>query len=94
MRVVKRPQSFEAMQITDTTVAADFQALYDTVVPGGTATVEAFQLGGEWIVTTSEAPDWTGRFATGSLITYSAPTFRKLEPADDYAPYEDVYVTP
>ncbi|OZM73966.1 hypothetical protein CFN78_06675 [Amycolatopsis antarctica] len=94
MRVVRKPESFEAHEITTVTKVADFEALYRAVVPDGGATIEAAKVGAQWFVTTSEDPSWAGRFQVGDLVCYMAPIFIKLEPVADFVPYADVYVTP
>lgn len=91
---VRKPQTWTGIQVDENTTAADFRSLYEAAEPGGTATIDATPVGDRLIVTTTAEPSWVGSFNKGDLVYYNAPIFLKLEPAEDYAPYEDVYVTP
>ncbi len=91
---VRRPQTWTAIQVDEDTTPHDFQQLYDAAEPGGTATIDGTKVGNRLLVTTTAEPEWVGSFGVGDIVYYSSPIFLKLEPTSDYAPYEDVYVTP
>lgn len=87
----RRPERFHATVLTTDTTSADLQALYQEAGET-TGTVTVTQLGATVIVQTSAREGWTGVFAPGDLVRVIDGVFGRVEPAEEYAPYTDLYV--
>lgn len=90
MLYTRKPEQFHALTVTQDLTSADVQAVYDEAGVYGTVTVTP--AGSIRLIQTTANPEWAGAFNVGDLIRLMGDVFVRVEDADNYAPYTQIYV--